>query len=233
MGLWGRGAQWKAEERLPEPVTEEAPPGGFEARAIERSIDLELIERRFAAAGKGANLAALRGWIPELRAGVAASREGDEAEWTVGPAIELELPLFYQGQGETSVALAEQRREQRLYADTAVRVRSTARALAARLEAAEKSVIYYRSVLLPLRQQIVDETQLQYNAMSAGVFQLLQAKRDQIEAARAYVELLREYWTLKTQVDQLLSGRLPEASAALATAPAEAPNERSGGSNGH
>ncbi len=233
LGLWGRGAQWKAEARLPEPVTEADTFDGLEARAIERSIDLELIERRFAAAGKGANLAMLRGWIPELRAGVAASREGDEAEWTVGPAIELELPLFYQGQGETSAALSEQRREQRLYADTAVRVRSTARALASRLEAAEKSVSYYRSVLLPLRQQIVDETQLQYNAMNAGVFQLLQAKRDQIEAARAYVELLREYWTLKAQVDQLLSGRLPEGGAALATAPAEAPSERSGDANGH
>lgn len=88
-------------------------------------------------------------------------------------------------------------------------------------------------MLLPLRQQIVDETQLQYNAMNAGVFQLLQAKRDQIEAARAYVELLREYWTLKTQMDQLLAGRLPAGGPALAAATEQAPTGRSSSSAGH
>jgi len=231
MGLWGRDADWKADNRLPEPATEDEAVAGLEARAIERSVDLEIIARRFAAAGKGANLASVRGWVPELRAGVAASREGDEGEWSLGPALELEVPLFYQGQGETSAALAEQRGEQKLHAATAVRIRSAARALSSRLEAAAKSAAYYRSVLLPLRQQIMDETQLQYNAMNTGVFQLLQAKRDQIEAARAYVEVLREYWTLRAQVDQLLAGRLPSGTSALASgAP---PQDGAGNSQSH
>lgn len=233
MGLWGRDTRWKTADRLPDPTPEDEPLTGLEARALERSLDLELIERRFAAAGKGANVAALRGWIPELRAGVAASREGDEAEWSLGPAVELELPLFYQGQGETSAALAEQRREQKLYADTAVRIRSAARALVSRLDASSKSAAYYKSVLLPLRQQIVDETQLQYNAMNAGVFQLLQSKRDQIETASAYVDVLREYWTLRTQVEQLRAGRLPSASSALVSAAPEPSQGGSGSSESH
>lgn len=220
LGVWGQGVVWTAEERLPEPPAIEAELEQLEARAIERSLDLELHRFRFAAAAKGANVARVRGWVPELRAGVAAERESEPgAEWTVGPSIELELPLFYQGQGETGAALADMRREQKLYADTAVRIRAAARAIAARLVAAKKSAAYYKEVLLPLRQQIVDETQLQFNAMSVGAFQLLQAKRDQIETARAYVDLLRDYWTSRARLDQLLAGRLPP-NAALATAPA-------------
>ncbi len=217
LGLWGRDVQWTAKERLEDPT--EAPKlDALEARAIERSLDLELIRRRFEAAGKGANVARARGWIPELRAGVAAEREaGDESRWSIGPAVDLELPLFYQGQGEVAIALADQRREQRLFADTAVRIRAAARAAASQLAATAKSVEYYKNVFLPLRQQILDATQLQYNAMNAGVFQLLQAKRDQIDAARVYVELLREYWTLRTDVDQLIAGRLPARSTAPET----------------
>jgi outer membrane protein, heavy metal efflux system len=85
---------------------------------------------------------------------------------------------------------------------------------ASRLEAAAKSAAYYKDVLLPLRQQLVDETQLQFNAMNVGVFQLLQAKRDQIETARVYVDVLRDYWTARARVDQLLAGRLPSGTPA-------------------
>ena len=62
---------------------------------------------------------------------------------------------------------------------------------------------------MPLRERIVSETQLAYNAMTVGVFELLQAKREQIHAGRAYVEALRSYWTAQAEVDQLLAGRLP------------------------
>lgn len=214
MGLWGtRGADWKALDRLAAP-REDVDHSQLETRATDRSLDLELSRRRFAAAAKGANLQRVRGWVPELRAGVSAERElGTDGDWAVGPAIGLEVPLFYQGQGETGVALAQMRQEQRRYADTAVRVRAAARAATSRLEAAGKNAAHYQNVILPLRQRVVEETQLQFNAMSVGVFQLLQAKRDQIEAARAYVDLLREYWTARAQVDQLLAGRLPSAGA--------------------
>lgn len=215
LGTWGRGAEWTTEERLAEPPEADPNLDELETRAIARSLDLEQTRHRFAAAAKGADVASVRGWVPELRAGVAAERESEAgADWAVGPSIALELPLFYQGQGETGEALANMRREQKLYADTAVRVRAAARAAAARLVAARKSAAYYKDVLLPLRQQIVDETQLQFNAMSVGAFQLLQAKRDQIETARAYVEVLRDYWTSRARVEQLLAGRLPRGPAA-------------------
>jgi cobalt-zinc-cadmium efflux system outer membrane protein len=234
LGVWGQGAAWTAEERLPEPAPVGAQLAELEARAIDKSLDLELSRQRFAAAAKGANLATVRGWVPELRAGVSAEREADQgAEWAVGPAVALELPLFYQGQGETGVELADMRREQRQYADLAIRIRATARASAARLEAAAKSAAYYRDVLLPLRQHILDETQLQFNAMSVSAFQLLQAKRDQIETARAYVASLHDYWAARAMVDQLLAGRLPRRAAQVGAASSEYGSSSSNTSRAH
>jgi outer membrane protein TolC len=219
MGVFGADAGWATEGRLPDVAPGDPSLGEWkdlEERAILRSLDLELGRRRFAAAAKGANVARARGWVPELRAGVSAERESDEgAEWAVGPAIALEVPLFYQGQGQAGAALASMRREQKAYAATAIRIRATARAAAARLQASARSASYYKDVLLPLRQHITNETQLQFNAMNIGVFQLLQAKRDQMEAARTYVELLREYWSARATAEQLVAGRLPRGSAAL------------------
>jgi cobalt-zinc-cadmium efflux system outer membrane protein len=216
MGLWGRNARWTVEERLPDPVSVAPILEKFEARAVERSLDLELIRHRYELAAKSANLSRVRGWVPELRAGVAAEREHDDEQgWTLGPAASLEVPLFYQGQGETGAALAEARRQRKLYFDAAVRIRSAVRSVAMRLRATAESADYYKRVLLPLRERIVQNTQLEYNAMSVGIFQLLQAKRDQIETARTYVELLRDYWTLRAEAEQLLAGRLPRHGSPL------------------
>ncbi|HEY5377035.1 MAG TPA: TolC family protein [Polyangiaceae bacterium] len=230
MGLSGTETTWTAEPRLPDAATLEPALATLESRALQSSLDLEFLRHRYEAEGKQANLSKLRGWLPELRAGLSAERADNS--WGVGPAATLELPLFYQGQGETGMALAEMRRARKLYADTAIRVRAAARGAAARLRAAAESAGYYKTVLLPLRQQIVANTQLEYNAMAVGVFQLLQAKRDQISAAAGYVDLLREYWTLRAEVDQLVAGRLAHGSlgAASDATPLE-PERGSGGAH--
>jgi outer membrane protein, heavy metal efflux system len=216
MGLWGAETTWTTQPRLADAAAPDAALATIESRALQTSLDLEFLRHRYEAEGKQANLSKLRGWVPELRAGVSAERAEDG--WGIGPAATLALPLFYQGQGETGRALAEMRRARKLYDDTAVRVRATARGTVARLRAAAESAQYYKTVLLPLRQRIVDNTQLEYNAMGLGVFQLLQAKRDQISAAAGYVDLLREYWTLRAEVDQLVAGRLPRSSLGDASA---------------
>jgi outer membrane protein TolC len=209
MGLSGQDTRWKAEVRLPELPRTELDVKNLEVEAVRRSLDLELAKQRFAAAAKRANLSRAAGFIPEIRAGVSAERH---EYWGVGPAVEVQVPLFYQGQGEVGVAEAERRQQENVYADTAVRLRAAARVTAAELAAARDRVIYSRDVVLPLRQKVVEETQLQYNAMLVGVFQLLQAKRKQIEAGAAYVDQLREYWTARSNVEQLLAGRMVESS---------------------
>ncbi|HMJ14660.1 MAG TPA: TolC family protein [Polyangiaceae bacterium] len=234
MGLWGAGVGWQTRGRLSEPVEPEAALEQVEQRAIRQSIDLELARRRYAAASKSVNVARTSGWVPELRAGVAAER--DESDWEFGPVVELELPLFYQGQGAAARSQAEASRQQHLSRSVAIGIRAQARFLTNRVLAARERVDYYRTVLLPLRQRIVDETELQYNAMAIGVFQLLQAKRDQIETGRTYVEALRDYWITRAEIEQLLAGRLVRGGFAAdtpAAAPSTADEAPSSPSSGH
>lgn len=96
---------------------------------------------------------------------------------------------------------------QERYQAEAVRVRSDVRKAASRLLALEARARHYRNVLIPLRRELVEATQKQYNAMQVGAFQLLEAKQQEIEAGSQYIEALREYWLARTELDQLLAGR--------------------------
>lgn len=215
MGLVGeRAARWTPVPRLAEPQPVSGLVANLENRSVARSLDLELYRRRFRAAERQLTVARLEGWVPELRAGVSA--EHSEPGWGIGPRAELEVPLFYQGQGHAAAATAELRRQRNLFDDRDAELRARARALASLLTESATSLGYYRSTLLPLREEIVRQTQLEYNAMSIGFFQLLQAKREQIQSAQAYVELLREYWTQRSEVEALLAGVLPRSAATLA-----------------
>jgi cobalt-zinc-cadmium efflux system outer membrane protein len=70
--------------------------------------------------------------------------------------------------------------------------------------------------VLPLRERIVREMQLQYNAMQVGVFELLRAREQQIQAAIAYVDALLDYWLARTDLEQLLSSRVPSGEGVTA-----------------
>jgi cobalt-zinc-cadmium efflux system outer membrane protein len=91
--------------------------------------------------------------------------------------------------------------------------------------------LYYRDILLPLRERIVNEAQLQYNAMQLGPFVLLNAREQQIETAVAYIETLREYWLARGDVGQILNGRLPTSVAAPTSGGARKSNMN--GTEGH
>jgi cobalt-zinc-cadmium efflux system outer membrane protein len=100
------------------------------------------------------------------------------------------------------------RREEQGHASLAIRIRGATRSAAARLAVAAKRARFYKQTLLPLKQRVLSETQLHYNAMAVGVFQLLQAKRDAVETERLYVEAVRDYWIARAELDQLMAGRL-------------------------
>lgn len=226
MGVWGHGTHWQV-LALAEPGEALEDVADVEQRALEASLDLEGAKRDYAALARQANLATVAGLLPEIKAGVSAERQ--ETAWSVGPAIELELPIFYQGQGEVARAEAEMRRVRQEHAGLALRIRAAARTASQNLVVARDSALYYRNHLLPERARIVEETQLMYNAMSVGAFELLQAKRDQVLTESAYVDTLEDYWAARNELEQLLLGRLVDVvpfalSSSASAAPAAAPH---------
>ena len=68
--------------------------------------------------------------------------------------------------------------------------------------------------------------------MSIGAFQLFAAKRAEVEAERAAVDALREYWSVRAQVDALARGRLPKGALAMPAAASVAPSG-AGDAGGH
>jgi len=211
MGLSGKEADaWDADVRLLDPPDEEIPLADVESKSIAASLDLAELRARYAAASGRVDLAVVGGILPSLEVGVLAER--DPESWGVGPQVGLGIPLFYQGEGETVSARAEMKVAEATALATTGEIRARAKSLASALNTARERALLYKTTLLPLRKQIVDQSQLQYNAMGASAFQLLQAKRDEVQSAQGYVSALRMYWATRGELEMLLAGRMADES---------------------
>ncbi len=214
MGLWGAQTQWQSAGRLPEIPEQTLETKDIERLALERSLDLVHARQRIIGAGEELGLTRWTTLLPDFSAGPKGER--NDGAWEVGPQLEFSIPLFDQGQARAGRTAAELRRFQQEYYALGVRIRAQARAVRDRLEGGSDRAMYYRDILLPLHERIVNEAQLQYNAMQRGPFQLLRAREQQIQTAVAYVEALRDYWLARGDLGQLLTGRLPSSGAAPA-----------------
>ena len=122
----------------------------------------------------------------------------------------VQLPLFDWGRARKSSARMEILKAQDQFTALAIRVRSIARAQRAKLLSARQTALYYGSTVVPQTKRLLDAAERQHNAMQIGVFQLLQAKQQQIQAGEEYVGALTRYWRERWQFAQLLKGKLPE-----------------------
>ncbi len=219
MGLSGAETEWSAEERLAELPADEESLESIEERAIEQSLALSEAEQRLVARARRHGVARRAGLVAELRAGVSGSLADQTLAF--GPAISMTLPLFDQGVANTDRIEAELMVERRRFIATAIEVRSMVRRARNRVVAAREQERFVRETLLPLRESVLQETLLQYDAMAATPFQLVSARRDWIEAARALVTARRDYWLARAALDQILAGgsaELDELEAASMTA---------------
>jgi cobalt-zinc-cadmium efflux system outer membrane protein len=211
MGVWGEQTQWRVPARLPEPPAGDAkPPQDLEALAIKQRADLAAGREAVAAAGAALGLTAQSRLLPELQLGADTERDPDGKRVT-GPTVSVPIPLFDTG----GAALARQRallhESQQRYEALAVQARSDVRRAREHMLAARQRAEFYRKTLLPLRHRITEQTQLQYNAMLVGVFQLVQAKQAEIAVGREYIEALRDHWLARTELERALGGRLEAA----------------------
>src|SRR5207302_10784124 len=89
---------------------------------------------------------------------------------------------------------------------------SQLRAARATVEEARARVEYYRDVVVPRRQRIVELTTLEHNAMLVGPFQLLQARQNEAQARRDFVDAQLDYWTARNELDRALNGVIAPTS---------------------
>ncbi len=229
MALFGDSGNWKLAPRLPEVPPEALDTVRLEADALERSLDLKIARGEIAVAAKKLGITKPLGVLSDLELGAAAELDS-EGDWSVGPSLAIALPIFSQGQPAVAKADAHLRQAVNRYYSQAIAIRMAVRTAYARLQAARGRALHFKRVVLPLRTFIVEETQKEYNAMLIGAFELLQAKRDQIDAGRQYIEALRDYWVARSELEQIAAGRLVDEGLAPLSA-ATTPRVASTGEN--
>ncbi|MBA3936156.1 MAG: TolC family protein [Planctomycetes bacterium] len=205
LGVWGTATGWTMAPRLAQLPGTEAPLDDLEKRAITCSLDLLAAQQDIILATRQYGL--VSPYVPAVTLGADLERDAGGA-WGLGPKGTVEIPVFNHGQGISMEAQSRLQRAWSLYAATALEVRSGVRMARNRVVAARSRAEYLRAVMIPLRQRIVGELQLHYNAMLIGAFELLQGKADEIGAGRDYLMALRDYWIARSELDQILSGRL-------------------------
>lgn len=172
--------------------------------ALPGRIDLTLAQAEVAAARLALPLSRSSAY-DELSIGVHHERE-PEGEKTTGPAVSIPIPIFDRGlAGRARAGATLRRAEQRLHGLTAT-ARSEARAARERLLEARARADYLRTVVVPRRQRILNLTQLEYNAMHRGVYDVLRARQGLSDALREQVMAVRDYWLARTGLEAAMSG---------------------------
>jgi len=120
----------------------------------------------------------------------------------------VEVPIFVQQQTEIARLEAQLRQSQKRLAAMAVEIRSEVRSLRNRLIIQRDLIEHYKTVIIPLRERIVDLTMKEYNYMLTGVFDLLIAKQQEFDDYQNYIEAVRDYWVTRTRLQQAVGGSL-------------------------
>jgi cobalt-zinc-cadmium efflux system outer membrane protein len=193
---------------LPEIPPADPSPDGLEALAIRQRLDIDAARKQRALMWKALELARTSRWFGRIEVGVEGHQDPDGPR-LLGPTLSLDLPVFDQRQALIGRLEAQFRQSERRLDELSVNARSEVRIATARLASLRRTVQQYGKVVLPLRERVLEQSQLQYNAMQIGLFQLVAAKQQQAEAYAAYLEAIRDYWQERAELVRLVGGRLP------------------------
>ncbi len=207
MGLWGRETDWRSAEKLSELPPDDPTVDRLESLAVGQRLDLRAASKDVEAIDWGLTYAKTSRWIPGLGAGIAFEK-APEGYRLLGPSVTVEVPIFDQGRAAVARLEAQLRQAKARETKLAVDIRSEVREGRVRVETQRRVVRTYRDTLVPLRERIVALSQQQYDAMLLGVFQLLLARREEINAYRDYIEALRDYWIARADLDLRAGGAL-------------------------
>lgn len=208
LGLWGERADWSLVDRLPGLLPSEPEVSDLESLAVRQRFDLAATAKEVEALYKALGLQ--RKWRYVLTAdfGAIAARDTD-GQWVFGPLLDIELPIFNRRQADIGRLEAQLLGAESRLEALAIETRADVRRLLDRLFALRYEAEHFRSTIVPLRQRITRLTQEQYNFMLMDTFDLLAAKRAEIDAARSYLDALRDYWIVRADLERAVGGRLP------------------------
>jgi len=207
MGAFGAQTNWTVASRLPELSGGEVSTSQLESRAIQQRLDLAAARQEFIAQARSLGIARADAILQGAEFGGHYERE-ISGEYAVGPSVNVPIPIFNQGQAAVARSSAKLRQSEQRYLALAADIRSDVRAARDKMLLSRRQVEYFKSTALPTRTRVTEESQLEYNAMQIGPFQLLQAKQEEVKTGADSVEALRDYWVARAELEKAVGGSL-------------------------
>ncbi len=206
MGLWGAETNWQIGNELPPIPGREVSLANLESKAIAQRVDIAAARQRVNSVGAALALKQKTRYTPvDIELGVNTEKETDGTRVT-GPTLDVQVPIFNFGQAAIARLEAQYAQAKRDLEAAAIDARSEVRQARDLIIANRDMAEYYRKILLPQRLLILNQTQLQYNAMQTGPIELLSAKQRQLETERAYINAWRDYWIARAELERALHG---------------------------
>jgi outer membrane protein TolC len=203
MGLWGPNVTALLPSTLP-PVRAKSRSLAFvEQEAMDKRVDLEIARLEVEALARSYGLTRSTRLVNVLNASGISKTQKDKGEPSAdggGFDVAFEVPIY--DFGRTRVREAEQRYFEALnqLRAMAVNVRSEAREAYNTYASTRAIAVQYEQEVLPLRQTISQQTELQYNAMQVDAFALLEAARENAASKVASIEAKRSFWLAYTDL---------------------------------
>lgn len=212
LGLSGEDAAWATSDRLPMPVSAEDDP--LQLAELARTSSLELLAARQQADILVDALGITRKlrWLGGSEIGYERERDADGSRLR-GPTLDLELPIFNQGQAKLARAEALLARARARVATAELGVDNAVRLGAEQVRELSQVVAIHRDALIPQREKVVERSQQEQNFMLIGVFELIQAKVQEYNAYESYLEAVRDYWLARVELMRAVGQRLPSDAA--------------------
>jgi len=227
MGLWGTDLTRVLPSALPPMPHNSRSLASVEQEAMDRRVDLIIARLEVEALARSYGLTRKTRLINVLEAGGISKTQQDKGEAQAdggGFDITFEVPLY--DFGRARVREAEQRYLEAVntLGEMAVNARSEAREAYGAYASTYAIAAQYQREVLPLRDTISAETELQYNAMQVDAFVLLEAARAKSAAKVASIEAKRNFWLAYTDlsVAVLGGGDIQGGAAIIAAASAAA-----------
>ena len=202
---------WTIGERLADPTVDRLVIAHIDSLTIARRLDVAAARDRAQSAAAALGLSARFRFLQDGTLGAFWERDPDGR--FVGPSASIPLPLFNGGGAGVAKARASLQQRTAEYDALVVDAHAEVRAAIARVDGARRRAVQIRTAVLPTRRRVLQESQLQVNAMALPVFALLQAKQAEIEAGRMYLDALRDYWVARAELERASGGSLPAGRA--------------------
>jgi cobalt-zinc-cadmium efflux system outer membrane protein len=143
-----------------------------------------------------------------VKIGVAYEREADRED-SIGPAIEMQVPLFDQNRPMISESNYRIRQARKNLQALEGQVREEVISGLARLRFTQSVVQQFQAKILPLRMKALDYAVTWVNAMQLNKLYLLEAQKGLLKSRKAYTEALVDYNHAMVDLELHLGGQIP------------------------